>query len=107
MKTLKAMGHTCEEAEDGQIALNKVKDRGDLTAFEAILMDFVMPIMVWLVLVCVSINHNNLLVILQSLSLLSFFHISPLINHNNLLIPFHSLTHSLSYLYLISLLITH
>ena len=44
MKTLKAIGHTCEEAEDGQIAVNKVKEKG-LTIYDAILMDFVMPVM--------------------------------------------------------------
>ena len=41
MKTLKNEGHTTDEAEDGQLAVNKVKDKG-LTTFDAILMDFVM-----------------------------------------------------------------
>ena len=50
-KTLKAVGHTCEEAEDGQIAVDKVKEKGDLTAYDAILMDFVMPNMVSLLFV--------------------------------------------------------
>ena len=40
-QTLKAIGHTCEEAEDGQIAVDKVKEKG-LAAYDAILMDFVM-----------------------------------------------------------------
>ena len=44
MKTLEAVGHTCEEAEDGQIAVNKVKEKG-LNVYAAILMDFVMPVM--------------------------------------------------------------
>ena len=52
MKTMKAIGHTCEEAEDGQIAVDKVKEKG-LTAYDAILMDFVMPVMVrFLFFVC-------------------------------------------------------
>ena len=41
MRTLTAIGHTCEEAEDGQIAVDMVKEKG-ITAFDAILMDFVM-----------------------------------------------------------------
>ena len=41
MNTLKAIGHTCEEAEDGQIAVDKVKEKG-LTVYDAILMDFIM-----------------------------------------------------------------
>ena len=41
MRTLTAIGHTCEEAEDGQIAVDKIKEKG-VTAFDAILMDFVM-----------------------------------------------------------------
>lgn len=40
-RTLTAIGHTCEEAEDGQIAVDKIKEKG-VTAFDAILMDFVM-----------------------------------------------------------------
>ena len=44
MKTLKAIGHSCDEAEDGSIAVNKVKEKG-LNAYDAILMDFVMPVM--------------------------------------------------------------
>ena len=44
MKTLKAIGHTCEEAEDGQMAVDKVKEKG-LDTYDAILMDFVMPVM--------------------------------------------------------------
>ena len=44
MRTLKANGHTGEEAEDGQIAVDKVKEKG-LTTYDAILMDFVMPVM--------------------------------------------------------------
>ena len=43
-QTLKAIGHTCEEAEDGQIAVDRVKERG-LAAYDAILMDFVMPVL--------------------------------------------------------------
>ena len=43
-KTLIASGHTCEEAEDGSIAVDKVKEKG-LTTYDAILMDFVMPVM--------------------------------------------------------------
>jgi len=42
---LKAIGHTCEEAEDGQIAVDKVKEKNDLTSYDAILMDFVMPVL--------------------------------------------------------------
>lgn len=41
MKTLKNEGHTTDEAEDGQLAVEKVKDKG-LTTFDSILMDFVM-----------------------------------------------------------------
>ena len=41
IKTLKAYGHTCDEAEDGQMAVRMVKEKG-LTAHDAILMDFVM-----------------------------------------------------------------
>ena len=41
MRTLKANGHTGEEAEDGQIAVDKVKEKGSST-YDAILMDFVM-----------------------------------------------------------------
>jgi len=44
MRTLKANGHTGEEAEDGQIAVDKVKEKGS-TTYDAILMDFVMPVM--------------------------------------------------------------
>ena len=44
MKTLNAVGHTCDEAEDGAIAVEKIKEKG-LTAYDAILMDFVMPVM--------------------------------------------------------------
>ena len=40
-KTLKIHGHTCDEAEDGQIAVDMVKDKG-LTTYDVILMDFVM-----------------------------------------------------------------
>ena len=40
-RTLKAHGHTCEEAEDGQIAVNMVKGKG-LAIYDVILMDFVM-----------------------------------------------------------------
>ena len=40
-KTLKTHGHTCDEAEDGQIAVDMVKDKG-LTTYDVILMDFVM-----------------------------------------------------------------
>jgi CheY-like chemotaxis protein len=43
LKTLKANGHTCEEAEDGKQAVEKVK--ADLDKFHVILMDFVMPVM--------------------------------------------------------------
>ena len=41
MKTLKAHGHTSEEAEDGLVAFGMVKEKG-LTVYDAILMDFVM-----------------------------------------------------------------
>ena len=41
MKTLKAHGHTCEEAEDGKIALGMVQEKG-LATYDAVLMDFVM-----------------------------------------------------------------
>ena len=41
---MKNIGHTCEEAEDGSIAVNKVKEKG-LIGYDAILMDFVMPVM--------------------------------------------------------------
>ena len=44
MRTLSAIGHTCDEAEDGSIAVEKVKEKG-LNAYDAILMDFVMPVM--------------------------------------------------------------
>ena len=44
MRTLKASGHTGEEAEDGQIAVDKVKEKGS-TTYDAILMDFVMPVL--------------------------------------------------------------
>ena len=40
-RTLVAAGHTCDEAEDGSIAVGMVKDKG-LTTYDAILMDFVM-----------------------------------------------------------------
>ena len=43
MRTLTASGHTCDEAEDGAIAVDKVKEKG-LIAYDAILMDFVMVI---------------------------------------------------------------
>ena len=43
MKTMKAAGHTCEEAEDGQKAVDKVA--ADADKFHVILMDFVMPVM--------------------------------------------------------------
>ena len=41
IKTLTAIGHTCDEAEDGQMAVNKVKENG-LTTYNVILMDFIM-----------------------------------------------------------------
>ena len=41
MKTLKAQGHTCEEAENGQVALGMVQEK-DLATYDAVLMDFVM-----------------------------------------------------------------
>ena len=44
MRTLTASGHTCDEAEDGQTAVDKIKEKG-LYAYDAILMDFVMPVM--------------------------------------------------------------
>ena len=44
MQTLKADGHTCEEAEDGKVAVEKVA-AADLDKFHVILMDFVMPVM--------------------------------------------------------------
>ena len=40
-RTLVAAGHTCEEAEDGSIAVAMINDQG-LTIYDAILMDFVM-----------------------------------------------------------------
>ena len=47
-KVMKAAGHTCEEAEDGAVAVQKVKDKmelelGSVHGYDAILMDFVMP----------------------------------------------------------------
>ena len=44
IKTLNAVGHTCDEAEDGAIAVDKIREKG-LNAYDAILMDFVMPVM--------------------------------------------------------------
>ena len=41
IKTLKAHGHTCDEAENGQIAVRMVQLKG-LAAYDTILMDFVM-----------------------------------------------------------------
>ena len=45
MRTFRAAGHTCDEAEDGVIAVAKVKEMmsSDAKAYSAILMDFVMP----------------------------------------------------------------
>ena len=45
LKTLRAAGHVCDEAEDGLIAVAKVKEMisSDAKAYTAILMDFVMP----------------------------------------------------------------
>ena len=44
VKTLKAHGHTSEEAEDGLVAFGMVKEKG-FTVYDAILMDFVMVCM--------------------------------------------------------------
>ena len=45
-RILRAAGHTCDEAEDGVIAVAKVKEMmsSSAKAYSAILMDFVMPI---------------------------------------------------------------
>ena len=47
MKTLRAAGHTCEEAENGQDAIVMVQRRVDngRVPYDVILMDFVMPVM--------------------------------------------------------------
>ena len=46
-KVLRSEGHTCDEAEDGLIAVEKVKQKmaenEGKRVFDAILMDFVMP----------------------------------------------------------------
>jgi CheY-like chemotaxis protein len=45
LKTLKANGHTCEEAEDGAVAVERVRETlvdPGLPQFQVILMDFVM-----------------------------------------------------------------
>jgi CheY-like chemotaxis protein len=45
VKTLKQAGHTCEEAEDGQVAVDRVKGKMEGPReglYDAILMDFVM-----------------------------------------------------------------
>ena len=66
-RTLKAHGHTCEEAEDGQIAVNLVKDKG-LAIYDAILMDFVMvncfPLLLLLFHHLFSCSHELILVYL-------------------------------------------
>ncbi len=44
-KTLIATGHTCEEAEDGLVAVEKVKMKAateGMKQYDAVLMDFVM-----------------------------------------------------------------
>ena len=71
MNTLKAIGHTCEEAEDGQIAVDKVKERG-LTVYDAILMDFIMVSLLLrpslpLLLTSSPPPHAHALVVLMSL----------------------------------------
>ena len=44
VKTMKAKGHTCEEAEDGLLAVEKVKSQLDKGQYyDGILMDFIMP----------------------------------------------------------------
>ena len=45
LKIFRAAGHTCDEAEDGVVAVAKVKEMmsSDAKAYSAILMDFVMP----------------------------------------------------------------
>ena len=45
LRTFRAAGHTCDEAEDGVIAVAKVKEMmsSDAKVYSAILMDFVMP----------------------------------------------------------------
>jgi signal transduction histidine kinase/ActR/RegA family two-component response regulator len=47
VKTFRAAGHTCDEAEDGMKAIAKVKEKMESASpyYTAILMDFVMPIM--------------------------------------------------------------
>ena len=48
MKVMCAAGHSCDEAKDGVEAVNAVKKRmenKDLKPYDAILMDFVMPVM--------------------------------------------------------------
>ena len=49
---MRTTGHTCEEAEDGQIAVEKVKEKMATTKqdeqqplYDVVLMDFVMPVM--------------------------------------------------------------
>ena len=54
VKTLKAHGHTSEEAEDGLVAFGMVKEKG-FTVYDAILMDFVMVCMY------VFFSHSNTL----------------------------------------------
>ena len=47
-KLLEQRGHTCDEAEDGLVALNMVRNTANnetSTSYDAILMDFVMPVM--------------------------------------------------------------
>ena len=45
IKIFRVAGHTCDEAEDGVIAISKVKEKMALSSipYNAILMDFVMP----------------------------------------------------------------
>ena len=45
LRTFREAGHTCDEAEDGAIAITKVKEMmsSDAKVYSAILMDFVMP----------------------------------------------------------------
>ena len=44
-KVMKAAGHTCEEAEDGEVAVRKVREKIEARGhqYDGILMDFVMP----------------------------------------------------------------
>jgi hypothetical protein len=51
IKTLRGDGHTCDEAEDGQLAVNRIREQGSI--YDCVLMDFVMvrtrtPCLCWL-----------------------------------------------------------